>query len=96
MISRSPVESGPSLPLTESAGEVALDLSDEMGMDFPNVTIHEDTDGPVSNAHWTNSGSLNVFDGASLSGPGDHCDNSTSQESIFSMSYPRLESALDN
>lgn len=79
MISRSPVEPGPSLPLTEHAGEVALDLSEEMGMDFPNVTLEEDTDGPLSNAHWSRSDLLNCFDGASLTCPGDHCDNDTSQ-----------------
>lgn len=85
MISRSPVECRPSLPLTD--GEVTLDFSDEMGMDFPSVTLEEDTDGPVSNAHGTNSGGLlNIFDEASPSGPGDHCDNSMSQGSIFSIS----------
>lgn len=66
---------------------MALDFSDEMGMGFPNVTQEEDTDSPVSNAHGTNSGLLNVFDGVPLSGPGDHCDNSTSQGSTFSISY---------
>jgi hypothetical protein len=88
MIPRSPVESVPSLPLTEPAGEVALDLSDEKGMDFPNVTLGEDTDGPISNAHWSQSDLLNVFDGASLTDLGDLYDNSTSQRSIFSISYP--------
>ncbi|OAX84044.1 hypothetical protein ACJ72_01579 [Emergomyces africanus] len=75
MISRPPVEPGPSLPLTESAGEVALDLSDEIGMDFPGVTLEEDTDGSASNAHWSNSGLLNVFDEALLSGPDDYFNN---------------------
>ncbi|CAI7626087.1 unnamed protein product [Penicillium pancosmium] len=75
MVSRSPVEPGPSLPPTESAGEVALYLSDEMCMDLPDVTLEEDTGGPVSNTHWPNSGLLNVFDEASLSGPDGHFDN---------------------
>ncbi|KAJ5404004.1 hypothetical protein N7509_003875 [Penicillium cosmopolitanum] len=74
MIPRSPVEFGPLLPLTESAGEVALDLSDEMGMVFPNMTLEKDTDDPVSNANWSNSSLLKVFDGASLTDPGSHCD----------------------
>jgi hypothetical protein len=51
MISRSPIEPGPSLPLTKSAREVALDLSDKIGIDFPGMTLEEDTDGLASNAH---------------------------------------------
>lgn len=88
MIPRSSVERRPSLPPTESAGEVALDLSDEMCMDLPDVTLEEETDGPVSNAHWPNSGLLNVFDVASLSGPDENSDNSASQGSISFASYP--------
>lgn len=47
MIFRPPVESGPSLPPSESAAEVAFDLPDDLGLDFPNVTL-ENFDDPVS------------------------------------------------
>lgn len=84
MIFRSPVESGQLLPLTDR--EVALDFSDKMGIDFPSVTLEEDTDGPVSNVHGTNGGLLNIFDEALPSGPGDHYNKSMSLGLIFSIS----------